>query len=105
MNLILLEGGSFIEDILNKIIVSNSLGLMFSIVANVILARAYKSEKDYNRERDLSVTRIITLMQARLEDLQNLNNSFSSMHNTQEKQLMLTEQMKSELEKLSASIK
>lgn len=105
MDFIILQGDTFFLNFFEKIVASNSIGLMFSIVGNVILARAYNAERNYNRERDLSVTKIITLMQARLEDLQQLNVSFNEVGSKQDKQLLLTDQVIKDLEKLSGAIK
>jgi len=97
---LLLQADGFITDFLDTIIASNSIGLIFSIIVNVILLRGYIKEKDYNRERDLSVTKVITLMQARLEDLQRLSIVLGEVSTKQDKQAMITEQMVKELDNL-----
>lgn len=91
--LLLDAGASYILDFLNKIIASNSLGLMFSVGINVLLYKGYKSEKDYNRERDLAVTKIVTLMQDRLGNLKRVEE-------LQGKQILLVEQLVRDVERL-----
>lgn len=105
MHEILLDAGTtYVLDFLNKIIASNSLGLMFSVVINVLLYKGYKSEKDYNRERDLSVTKITALMQSRLEDLQKLIQATHETERVQNKNTLLMEQLIKDVQLLSTKI-
>lgn len=83
----------FITDTWDKVAASNSLALIFSVVINVFLYRGYKSEEKYNRKRDSEVTKIITLMQSRLEDLKDLTSAFNKVENIQTKNTMLLEQV------------
>lgn len=91
--LLLNAGTDYIITFLDKIIASNSLGLLFSVAVNVMLFKGYKSEKDYNRERDSAVTKIIALMQSRLEDLKGLQNVVHNIKDNQAKQSFILEQL------------
>lgn len=98
--MILLDAISFVDNVLDKIVASNSIGLVFSVFVNYLLFKGYKSEKDYNRERDLSVTKIITLMQSRLEDMKQLSSSINSIDDSQKRTTMLIEQTNAAIDKL-----
>lgn len=100
MYLHLLQAVPFITEFLDTIIASNSIALAFSVVGNVILLRGYTKEKDYNRDRDTSVTKIITLMQSRLEDLKEVNKNIITVQAQQREESVILKSFQEDLRRL-----